>query len=797
MALNPDYVLAPSLQMYFVDKDTGLPLVGGFVYFFKDQARSIPKPVFELVTAMPGGPYTYSQLPDPVELSSVGTFQDNDGNDILPYYFPFDSDGNVELYYIEVYDANGVLQFTREAWPNFVVDDIATDQDVTNFVPNGQFLLHTNIPATPANDNTAGKVSEDTTDIAQGGWTFDVTDSTVTTDFVTFQRYPFTQSPTGNPRYAVVIQTSVSSASPIKDLRLKFPDVNEFGGTQDYNLYFEGESQGGTDLNNCQVVLIKNYGSGGSATTEEIIATFSLTQNAITKQNITINFGINSNKTIGDLDDDYLQIAIRMPANATFTVLFTNFCLTIDSEQVSSFPVQTNAQQIDPSTAGWFPTPDHDGFDLYLPAVLGKEGLLFDDSSIGEIVAEANNLNYTGSVHNASNKLLCDGSQHLSSDYSPLGIPYARLRDKLLNSAGSIPIYGTGLNFVTGYFNAGNTAVMRLDSNKPAAIASFLNFATAVPTNFTATIVHGGADYSVQGFSEAQDSAFWIRTPTIGASFAVPSAGTSGWNVESVHNTAQCCSLIHVTNVTNAAGIANPGGAGKYFKFSNITTTYYVWFQITNETDPAPGGTGIKINLLSTDTARDVSEIVTEAVNGYEMWNITMGNAASFANSAWFSFNANNATSYYVWYNIDGAGIDPAPGGFTYGIEVPVFTGDPDTQIVSQSIAFVNRTYFATPDLRGVFLRGFTGTSTKNYDPGYANRVGTNSIIVGNLVGSFEFDEIYSHTHSPLGGGDFVNDLAAGVYGAGAGGGQSATTTAIGASESRPINSYVNYAIRY
>src|SRR5580693_7123038 len=100
MSLNRQYVTAPSLQEYFVDKDSGLPLSGGFVYFYVDTARSVLKPVFEQTGSPPN--YTYSVLPNPVTLSAVGTFQDASGNDIIPYYYPYDSFGDVQLYFIEV-----------------------------------------------------------------------------------------------------------------------------------------------------------------------------------------------------------------------------------------------------------------------------------------------------------------------------------------------------------------------------------------------------------------------------------------------------------------------------------------------------------------------------------------------------------------------------------------------------------------------------------------------------------------------------------------------------------------------
>ena len=62
--------------------------------------------------------HTYVALPNPLRLSAVGTVQDANGNNVLPFYFPYDEQGNVELYYLTVESMDGQLQFTREAWPN-------------------------------------------------------------------------------------------------------------------------------------------------------------------------------------------------------------------------------------------------------------------------------------------------------------------------------------------------------------------------------------------------------------------------------------------------------------------------------------------------------------------------------------------------------------------------------------------------------------------------------------------------------------------------------------------------------
>lgn len=139
MGLNPLYFVTSDLEGYFVDKDSGLPLAGGTLSFYRDVARNTPKTVYELTGAPPD--YDYVALPNPVVLSSVGTPMDNGGDNVVIYYYPYDIDGNLDLYYVVCEDSNGVVQFTREAWPNLTESGTPTQNDfeVANQISNSQF----------------------------------------------------------------------------------------------------------------------------------------------------------------------------------------------------------------------------------------------------------------------------------------------------------------------------------------------------------------------------------------------------------------------------------------------------------------------------------------------------------------------------------------------------------------------------------------------------------------------------------------------------------------------------------
>ena len=145
--MEQEFITSVQLQTYFVDKITGAPLSGGYVEFFKDSNRVEGKDVYQKVQNgfdISGDPlYEYVSLGNVVQLSGVGTFMDANNNDIAVYYYPWDEDGNLELYYIAVFDSSGTPQFPREGWPNtFGTNNPSVDSatGADNQISNPQFV---------------------------------------------------------------------------------------------------------------------------------------------------------------------------------------------------------------------------------------------------------------------------------------------------------------------------------------------------------------------------------------------------------------------------------------------------------------------------------------------------------------------------------------------------------------------------------------------------------------------------------------------------------------------------------
>lgn len=179
---NQNLIYCVPIQTYFVDKDTGAPLSAGVVTFYEDDNRTVLKNVYQQSNTPP---YTFTLLNNPVTLSGVGTFQDGNGNDINVYLYPYEGSkddvvrGAEQLYYIEVYSSDGVLQETRSAWPPSVGADFgsAAATNSLNQITNTQFvevLFETPTTYTVSGTDTSTEIAPGWFVLTSGSGTFTV-----------------------------------------------------------------------------------------------------------------------------------------------------------------------------------------------------------------------------------------------------------------------------------------------------------------------------------------------------------------------------------------------------------------------------------------------------------------------------------------------------------------------------------------------------------------------------------------------------------------------------------------------
>ncbi len=790
MGLDIRYMQVVDYQGLLRDKDTGLPLRNGVVYFWKDQARNEAKPVFKISGTPPN--YIYTELPNPLELSSYGTFQDpNSNEDIIPYYFPYDDEGNVELYFSEVYSeggkTSGVLQFTREGLPNIAEVTGPTAESFENFIPNGQFLAHYDLPATDTQQ--AGEVRENITVIGPGGWTFERSSGTGATDLLTFDRLPNTFD---FPRFAIHIKNeNAGSGGDLKDLRVKFFDVNKFASEQQkYTFSFSGKTNsiGGTVP--VELFLIKNFGTpNGDSPTSRSLGTFGLTNSyPSTPFSIAFAFGTNENKTIGTDNNDFFQLALRFPTNSEFDVSLTDFSLGFGDINVIGYPDQTNADTLTRSVWGGGPIPAADGSTLFLKPYETKNGYAYDYSVIGDIVYETQTSVYVDSLHPTTNRMLPDGKQYETSGYSPLGIPFSRYQKKIYDPIINAPRYGTGPDYFIAVLQGGDIE-LRFVNNTEGVVTAIADGPIATGFTLATPYASVSSDYNVRAYY-IETNKFAIENKAVGAC-VVPTAGTSGFAIQIDAGESRTIERFVVSTI-----VAHEL-PGKYFTFSTPTTSYFVWFTVDGggSIPTVPGHTPIQVNLRSDYDAPLVANVIREALNNWQISTIRATSGATVPAGSSFKLTSKTSTStqnYHIWYTVDGVGTEPSISN-SIGIKVAILSTDTITQVNFKTQTAINTKYFAAPDLRGAFIR-INGSSPWITDWGY--RMSAVPGFQNGDYGIFEFDTFRDHVHRLLfSTSTSPEGLTAGITGAGTV--SILNTSGRGDEESRPYNINLNAAIIY
>ncbi len=246
------------------------------------------------------------------------------------------------------------------------------------------------------------------------------------------------------------------------------------------------------------------------------------------------------------------------------------------------------------------------------------------------------------------------------------------------------------------------------------------------------------------------------------------------------------------TITTVAASVFQTGGVGLYFDFSSDTALYRFWFDTGTEGAPAAGGRNlVRIILDVTYSDKDVAKVLANAISGSQVYQMDFNTATlPIPANSWFQFTA-TSVNYFGWYNVDGTGVQPAGTGTP--IEIAVTSSETAQTMATKTVTAINSYQFAVPDLRGVFLRGID--STGEWDIDHGNRWSFNNINSPSRVGSMELDQYLLHEHSVA---ITADGATAQTFGSGGGADKGlGLTTANGGAESRPVNMYVNYAIRY
>lgn len=315
MALNSQYMFSPNIQEVFVDPSTGLPLIGGFVYYYKDSSRSDLKTVYEL-SGSPGT-YSFTALTNPVTLGAGGTPVNGSGADIRVYYYPYDDNGNIELYYIRVTDSDGNTMSTRQAWPNLSTS--TGDSTLSyNFARNSTFYLWNHNGAEEFLNVGTGSVS--LTDFMFSDWTYEQDDDSQDIDVLhgTFLAAD-SSIPDNPPKYLIYRNNnSGSNLGSYNRFRQTYESVKTLNG-QNVAVSIWVKQTNPSTGQPFSVSFTQDFGAGGSASVETTaLVEATLEYNSWVKYTGSVPLPSLTGKTIGT--NDKLIINLNMPLNVASTL---------------------------------------------------------------------------------------------------------------------------------------------------------------------------------------------------------------------------------------------------------------------------------------------------------------------------------------------------------------------------------------------------------------------------------------------------------------------------------------------
>lgn len=329
----------PPLQQQLWDKTLNIPLAGGFVNFFQDSNRTIPKVVYELTGTGPGS-YTYVSLGSILVLSGIGTYVDAEGGNIPVYLWPFLGTPNdaipsqtAQNYYLTVYSSTGVFQFDIPNWPGVTSGTAPSSNsfEITdNIISNGQFVDVTFSTAATSSSpvvfntsgtNTATEIAPDWSIVTTGSGNFSVWQQTIIDD-----------TAPGNPVTALGITSSGYGHPIILRQRILAPRIlaqSYVSGT------FIAETSGSS------YTIVMNYTPSITGTIQQIC----------TGNTFTSGFTLIANPSpilIADPGSGtgYVDITIVIPQNITIQISCVQLCGT-NLSQIVEYLQETPEREVD------------------------------------------------------------------------------------------------------------------------------------------------------------------------------------------------------------------------------------------------------------------------------------------------------------------------------------------------------------------------------------------------------------------------------------------------------------------
>lgn len=341
MALDEKHFLSAPLEQHFLNKDNGQPLAAGTLRFYRDNARGTPKNVFQLSGVVPN--YTYTSIGSTITLDLYGSIQNSGGDNVALYLYPYDENGDIDLYYIECYSAGGVLQWTREGWPNLTAEnDPTTDNSSSaNQIANPQF---TEIFFNESGSTTLTNASGTNSYQIAPDWFLEVSSSASASVVISRVALAVGAAVPSRAPYALQVDCQ-AGITACKLVQRKKANAALWTSTATRNIYLSGSFtaksiSGGT----LSIALKYRESSGVNATTPVDITSGSFGASDYVENSGVSNF-VPTSTSAETGDDAYIDIYVDLPLNSICQVTSIQVVPSLRSD-IISFDMDTSKRNL-------------------------------------------------------------------------------------------------------------------------------------------------------------------------------------------------------------------------------------------------------------------------------------------------------------------------------------------------------------------------------------------------------------------------------------------------------------------
>lgn len=326
------YSLAPNPKWYISDL-VGRPLAGGYLATFSSLDNTQLKPVFQ----DPAGQFAWPYVNIPNNLGKLGILFDENGAQ-GPFYFEFDDSLPDDLYYLEVYDSSGVLQWTIDDFSGGGSGGgsvITTAIDLENLVVNNVMWRNTGSSASPidtlnlklapgAHAALANNVTN-TGGFYTGPDIYFLKNTLSATDAITFPLFTLGDTPlTGDVTPVDYMRYQCTNSPAGETFKVaQFPITRSVQNLSNQNVTVTIWARS-VGVNSITMQFMQFFGDGasGSPTVITPIQTVVLSS-AWTKYNFQTTIPSVSGKTLGECGNDALFLQVLYPLGVSCQIDIT------------------------------------------------------------------------------------------------------------------------------------------------------------------------------------------------------------------------------------------------------------------------------------------------------------------------------------------------------------------------------------------------------------------------------------------------------------------------------------------